>query len=213
MTQKPKPPPKGLSSRQDWIIRSVLFIVCLLPLLRLVLGGFMEQLGTNPAELIIRSLGTWTLVLLCITLSVTPLRRLFGWNILLRYRRTFGLFTFFYVSLHFLSYAWLDQGLELDIIIQDVIKRPFITIGFLAWLLLLPLAITSNNSMIRRLGSLRWRKLHSLVYGIIILGVIHYIWLVKSDLTQPLIYASVAAVLLGLRIWWWSARASPAKAK
>jgi sulfoxide reductase heme-binding subunit YedZ len=136
-----------------------------------------------------------------LTLAVTPLRRLTGWNGLLRYRRMLGLFAFFYACLHFLSWAWLDQYFVLADIIKDVIKRPYITVGFASFLMLIPLAVTSTNAMIRRLGAKRWRQLHRLVYLIGIGGVVHFLWLVKSDIREPLIYGVILALLLGIRVW------------
>ena len=176
-----------------------LFLICLLPLARLVYLAFSGGLGANPIEFITRSTGTWTLVGLMITLTVTPLRRLTGRNELIRYRRMLGLFAFFYASLHFTTYIWLDQFFDPAAILKDIYKRPFITIGFAAFLLLLPLALTSTNAMMRRLGR-RWQQLHRLVYVIGSLGVLHYWWLVKKDLTQPLIYGLVLVTLLSLRL-------------
>ena len=176
-----------------------LFLICLLPLARLVYFAFNGGLGANPIEFITRSTGTWTLVGLMLTLAVTPVRRLTGRNELIRYRRMLGVFAFFYASLHFTTYIWLDQFFDPASILKDIYKRPFITIGFAAFLLLLPLAITSTNAMMRRLGR-RWQQLHRLVYLIGFLGVLHYWWLVKKDLTQPLIYGLVLLVLLSLRL-------------
>ncbi|GAB3261721.1 protein-methionine-sulfoxide reductase heme-binding subunit MsrQ [Chitinimonas naiadis] len=181
-------------------IKAAVFIACLLPLVRaayIVLSG----MAVNPVEFITRSLGTWTLVMLMLTLAITPLRRLTGRNELIKFRRMLGLFAFFYVSLHFVTYIWLDKFFDLHAIFKDIGKRPFITVGFAAFLLLIPLAITSTDAMLRRLKR-NWGKLHKLVYPIAILGVLHYWWLVKRDLTQPIIYASVLSVLLGLRLWW-----------
>ena len=177
-----------------------LFVLALLPLARLVWLGFTGGLGANPIEFITHSTGTWTLVGLLATLSVTPLRKLSGWNWLLRLRRMLGLFAFFYASLHFTTYIWLDQFFDLHAVFKDVIKRPFITVGFLAFVLLIPLAVTSTNAMVKRLGGKSWQRLHRLVYAIAILGVLHYWWLVKKDLTQPLIYALILAALLAYRV-------------
>lgn len=179
--------------------KPLLFLICLLPLVRLLYLGFSGGLGANPIEFITRSTGTWTLVGLLLTLAITPLRRLTGRNELVRYRRMLGLFAFLYACLHFVTYIWLDQFFDLAGILKDIYKRPFITVGVAAFLLLLPLAITSTNAMMRRLGR-RWQPLHRLVYLIGVLGVVHYLWLVKKDLTQPLIYAGVLLVLLGLRL-------------
>ena len=177
-----------------------LFVLALLPLARLVWLGFTGGLGANPIEFITHSTGTWTLVGLLATLSITPLRKLSGWNWLLRLRRMLGLFAFFYASLHFTTYIWLDQFFDLHAVFKDVIKRPFITVGFLAFVLLIPLAVTSTNAMVKRLGGKSWQRLHRLVYAIAILGVLHYWWLVKKDLTQPLIYALILAALLAYRV-------------
>jgi len=185
--------------------KPALFLICLLPLLRLVMLGLTGGLGANPIEFITRSTGTWTLTGLMLTLAVTPLRRLSGRNELIRLRRMLGLFAFFYACLHFTTYIWLDQFFDPAAIVKDIIKRPFITVGFSAFMLLIPLALTSTNGMMRRLGR-RWQQLHQLVYPLAILGVLHYIWLVKKDLTQPLIYAAVLLGLLALRLPWLALR-------
>lgn len=186
------------------VIKAIVFVLCLLPLARLVLFGFNDRLGANPVEFVTRSTGTWTLVMLCVTLAVTPLRRWFGWNLLLRYRRMLGLFAFFYACLHFTTYIWFDQWFDLSDIVRDVIKRPFITVGFTAFVLLLPLAITSNNAMVRRLGR-RWQPLHRLVYLIVVLAILHFWWKKagKNDIGEPMLYAAVVAMLLGTRLWYW----------
>lgn len=176
-----------------------LFGICLLPLGRLVYLGASGGLGANPIEFITRSTGTWTLVGLLLTLAVTPLRRLSGRAGLLRYRRMLGLFAFFYACLHALTYFWLDQFFDLAAIVRDIVKRPFVTVGFAAFVLLLPLAATSTQAMMRRLGR-SWQRLHRLVYAVAVLGVIHYLWLVKQDLAPPLVYAGVLALLLALRL-------------
>jgi sulfoxide reductase heme-binding subunit YedZ len=181
-------------------VKAGLFVLVLLPLARLIWFGFSGGLGANPIEYITHSTGTWTLVGLLATLSVTPLRKLSGWNWLLRLRRMLGLFAFFYASLHFITYIWLDQFFDLGAVLKDVIKRPFITVGFLAFVLLIPLAVTSTNAMVKRLGGKNWQRLHRLVYVIAILGVTHYWWLVKKDITQPLIYALILAALLAYRL-------------
>jgi sulfoxide reductase heme-binding subunit YedZ len=178
--------------------KALWFVVCLYPLARAIVLVTQGDL-VNPIEFITRSSGTWTLVFLLLTLTMTPLRRITGWNGWQQYRRMLGLFAFFYVSLHFTTYIWLDQFFDWDAIVRDVIKRPFITVGFSAFILLIPLAVTSTNAMMRRLKR-RWGQLHQLIYLIAILGVTHYWWLVKKDLTQPLIYAALLAVLLGWRL-------------
>lgn len=177
------------------------FGLCLLPLARLMVLGGTGGLGANPIEFITRSTGTWTLVGLLLTLSVTPLRRLSGRAELIRYRRMLGLFSFFYACLHFVTYIWLDQFFDLAAIAKDIVKRPFITVGFATFVLLIPLAATSTHAMMRRLGR-RWQQLHRLIYPIVLLAVVHYLWLVKKDLTTPLVYGTVALVLLALRLQW-----------
>ena len=175
------------------------FLVCLLPLARLVYLGVAGGLGANPIEFVTRSTGTWALAGLLVTLSVTPLRRLTGQAGLIRYRRMLGLFAFFYACLHFVAYVWLDQFFDPAAIARDIVKRPFVTVGFAAFILLVPLAATSSHAMMRRLGR-RWQQLHRLIYLIALLGVVHYLWLVKKDLTEPLIYGGVLALLLALRL-------------
>ncbi|MDK2122512.1 sulfoxide reductase heme-binding subunit YedZ [Chitinimonas sp. DQS-5] len=196
-------------------LKPLVFILCLLPLAR-TLSILLRGQPVNPIEFLTRSTGTWTLVLLLITLSLTPLRRLTGTVWPLRLRRMMGLFAFFYASLHFTTYLWLDQFFDLAAILRDIRKRPFITVGFMAFVLLLPLAATSTDRMLRRLKR-NWQRLHYAVYPIAILAIVHYWWLVKRDLTQPMVYGSILAVLLGIRLWWkWQtwrrsvARAQPA---
>jgi sulfoxide reductase heme-binding subunit YedZ len=181
------------------IWKTAAFVVCLLPLASLAWDAYTDNLGANPIEVITRSMGTWTLTFLLITLSVTPLRKLSGWNELIKFRRLFGLFAFFYACLHFTTYIWLDQFFNLHEIIKDVMKRPFITVGFASFVSLIPLAVTSTSGMIRRLGK-RWQQLHRAVYFIAIGGIIHYFWLVKADTTQPLLYAAILTVLLSFRL-------------
>lgn len=181
-------------------IKAIVFLLALLPLLRLVAGFFLDRLGANPIELITRSTGTWTLSFMMITLSVTPLRRLTGWHWLLRLRRMLGLFAFLYACLHFTTYVWLDQFFDWPEIVKDILKRRFIWIGFAAFVMLIPLAATSTNAAVRWMGATGWQRLHRLVYAIAICGVVHYWWLVKKDVTQPLIYAGVLLILLGYRV-------------
>lgn len=189
--------------------KTALFVLCLVPMARLGVLAYSDGLGANPIEFIIRSLGTWALTLLLVTLAVTPLRRLTGWNAIMRLRRLLGLYAFFYACLHFLFYFGVDQFFDFSAILEDIVKRPFITVGVLCLLLLIPLAVTSTNAMQRRLGGKRWQLLHRLVYLIAAGGVLHYFWLVKKDITQPAIYALVLFVLLGLRVFWkYSAAAS-----
>jgi len=185
------------------IWKPLALVGCLLPF-ALVLGDAFSvtgDLGANPIEEMMDRFGNWSLRFILITLAVTPLRRLSGWNWLARFRRMLGLFTFFYVLMHFLTWLILDQGLLMSAILEDLAKRPFITIGFSGLLLLTALAATSTAAVRRRMGR-RWQTLHNLVYLIGILGVWHYWWQVKKDVTEPLIYASILAVLLGSRLWW-----------
>jgi sulfoxide reductase heme-binding subunit YedZ len=182
--------------------KPLVFFACLVPF-ALVVGDLFEvtgSLGANPVEAILDRFGNWGLRFIMITLAVTPLRRLTGWNWLTRFRRMLGLFTFFYVCLHFLTWLILDQGLLWSAIVEDIAERPFITIGVAALLLLTALAVTSTNGMRRRLGR-RWQTLHNAVYVIGILGVWHFWWQVKLDTLEPLIYAIILAVLLGARLW------------
>lgn len=190
-------------TQNQWIrrvIKPIVFITCLIPLVLLIGNAFTDNLGANPIEEITRRTGVWALRFLLITLAITPVRRLSNWGWLIRFRRMVGLFAFFYASLHLTSYAGLDQFFAMDEIIKDIIKRPFITVGFASFVLLIPLAITSTNKMIKRLGK-RWQPLHRLIYVIAMGGVVHYLWLVKADLQKPLVYASLLAVLLGYRLW------------
>src|SRR6266550_444316 len=182
------------------------FLACLLPLARLGWKAYMGLLGANPIEVITHSTGDWTLIFLLITLAVRPLRKLSGQPWLIRYRRMFGLFAFFYVTLHFLIYIWLDKFFNVHDMLADIAKRKFITVGFAGFVLLIPLAVTSTSGWIRRLGGKRWQALHRLIYFAAIAGVIHYLWLVKADIREPLEYGAVLAVLLGYRlVMWWLA--------
>lgn len=199
-------------TQQEWmerVVKPALFIVCLIPLALITWDAFNNQLGANPIEKIMRRTGDWTLRFLLITLTITPARQLLNIPWLIKLRRMLGLFTFFYALLHFTNYIWLDQFFDVDEIIKDVIKRKYITIGFACFLLLIPLAITSTNNMVKRLGGKRWRTLHKTVYAIAIGGVIHYLWLVKKDLSEPLIYTALLAILLGYRIWQYQRKKSP----
>jgi sulfoxide reductase heme-binding subunit YedZ len=194
-------------------VKPVLFVVCLLPLLSLVLGAFgvaQFDLGANAVERIQDTLGQWGLRFLVITLAITPLRDWFNAPELIQLRRMLGLYAFFYVLAHFLTWLILDQGLYWPGVLEDIGKRPFITIGFLALLLLIPLAVTSTNGMMRRLGK-RWKSLHRLVYVITLLGVWHYWWQVKADIREPLIYLTLTAILLGWRLWKRRPREEPQK--
>lgn len=180
-------------------IKPFIFSLCLLPLLLLFRNFYLDELGANPFEVLTRSTGEWTLRFLLITLAMTPLRQLTGSTWPLRLRRMFGLFTFFYVCVHLLTYIWLDHFFDWEEIWTDIIKRPFITLGMLAFTLLLPLAFTSTKKMMRRLGR-RWKSLHKLIYLIAILGVLHFLLLVKADLREPVIYIVLLSVLFLVRI-------------
>jgi len=184
-------------------IKVVVFLACLVPLARLGGKALSGNLGANPIEVITHSTGDWTLIFLLITLSITPLRKLTRQLWLIRFRRMFGLFAFFYVTLHFLTYIWLDKFFDLHEMLADIAKRRFITVGFTGFVLLIPLAITSTSSWIRRLGGRRWNRLHQLIYVSAIAGVIHYWWLVKADIRKPEEYAAVLSLLLGYRLWVW----------
>lgn len=187
------------------LTKPLVFVLALLPLSMLALrafeiGGF--TLGANPVEEMLHELGRWGLKFLLLTLAITPVRRWTGWNWLIRYRRMLGLFTFFYILMHFVVYAWLDQGLNIAAIAEDILKRPYITLGVAALLMLIPLAITSTKGMMRRLGK-RWQKLHKLIYVIAILGVWHFYWQVKLDTLDAIVYALILALLLGARVFYW----------
>lgn len=181
-------------------VKTTLFVVCLMPLGLLIWRGFTGGVTANPIEFITHTLGWWTLALLLVTLSVTPLRRLLDMPWLLRLRRMLGLYAFFYASLHFLTWLVIDQFFDWQAIVKDIIKRPYITVGFSAFVFLLPLAATSTNAMVRRLGAARWQLLHRLVYVIATLGVVHFWWLVKSDIREPVVFAIVLTILLGVRL-------------
>jgi sulfoxide reductase heme-binding subunit YedZ len=180
-------------------LKPVVFLACLVPFIQLFYNAYEGDLGTNPIETITRFTGSWALILLLASLSVTPLRRVTGWNDLIKFRRMLGLFAFFYALLHFSTYVCLDHFFDLHAIGRDIIKRPYVTAGFTAFVVMVPLAITSTASMIRRLGK-HWQQLHRLVYLAAIGGVIHFYWLVKSDITRPAQYGAVLALLLGFRL-------------
>ena len=182
--------------------KPLLWLLCLMPFAWLVWGAANDALGANPAEYLIRATGDWTLRLLCITLAVTPLRVMSGLPELAKFRRMFGLFTYFYVVLHLLCYSWLDMGFEWVDIAADIAKRPFILVGFGAFVLLTPLALTSFNRAIRWLGAKRWQWLHRLVYVVAVLAVLHFFWMRagKSNFAEVFVYASVLLVLLALRV-------------
>jgi methionine sulfoxide reductase heme-binding subunit len=183
-------------------LKPVVFVLCTLPALNLIYAGLHGNLGANPVETITHATGEWALRMLLVTLAITPLRKLTGLNTIMRVRRMLGLFVFFYVSAHLLTYAWLDAFFDLAYIWDDIAKRLYITVGFAGFCLLLPLALTSSNAMIRRLGAKRWQGLHRLVYPAALAGVLHFWWLVKADVREPFIYAAILAILM-------LARASP----
>ncbi len=181
-------------------LRVALFVVCLAPFAQLVYNAFTDNLGANPIDAITRHTGSWALILLLATLSVTPLRKISGWNALVKYRRMLGLFAFFYAVLHFTTFLVLDHFFDFNAIVKDVMKRPFVTAGFTGFVLLIPLAITSTTGMIRRLGK-RWQQLHRLVYFAAAAGVLHFYWLVKADIRRPAQYGFVLALVLGYRLF------------
>ena len=197
-------------------LKPPVFLLALLPLFVLITQAFSAQfpavgpilgrvgldqdLGANPVEFVQHATGNCTLIFLCLTLAVTPLRKITNQSWLIKFRRMLGLFAFFYGCLHFLTYLWPDQQFNLAGMMKDVAKRPFITMGFTAFVLMVPLALTSTAGMIRRLGGKRWQRLHRLIYASAVAGVIHYLWLVKSDIRKPLAYAAAVTLLLGYRM-------------
>lgn len=184
-----------------FVLKPLVFVAALVPAGLLLAGALRGTLGANPLEAITHGTGDWTLRFLLVTLAVTPVRAVTGWNPLVRFRRMFGLFAFFYASLHFLTYLWFDKFFDWQQILADIPKRPFITVGFTAVVLLVPLALTSTTGMIRRLGGRRWQALHRLVYVAALLGVVHYLWLVKADASSPRRYAAALMVLFAARAW------------
>jgi len=191
--------------------KPLVFLLCLLPFAWMVYGAFTDGLGANPAEYLIRSNGDWTLRFLCIVLAVTPLRVMTKLNGLARFRRMLGLFAYFYVVLHLLSYSWFDMGFDVPDIAKDIAKRPFILVGFAAFVLLTPLAATSFNRAIKALGARRWQLLHKLVYVIAGLGLLHFFWMRagKNNFAEVFVYAAIIAVLLGWRVWNFASKNRP----
>jgi sulfoxide reductase heme-binding subunit YedZ len=187
-------------SRSIKWIKVPFFLLCLGPLANLLWKGLHRDLTANPLEYIRNSTGFWTLIFLSLTLAVTPLRRILERNELVRFRRMIGLFAFFYSLLHFVTYIWFEQSFDFAAMLDDVSMRPFITLGFIAFVLMIPLAITSTSGMVRRIGGKRWQLLHRLVYASAIFGVLHYFWKVKSDITVPTRFAVAIAILLGYRL-------------
>ena len=192
-----------LSNKQLGWVKVAIFVLALLPFARLVWGTATGAF-TDPLAEITKISGEWALYFLCITLAVTPLRRLTGWNWLVKLRRMVGLFTFFYALVHFIAFLWFDHFFDVAAMLADVVKRPFILVGFIAFVLLIPLAATSTNAMIRRLGGKRWQWLHRLIYAIGPLAILHYWWMKegKSDFAQPILFGAIVAVLLALRVFW-----------
>ena len=186
--------------RRIAVVKAGLFVAALAPFAALVATAFTGGLGANPVEAVTHTTGEWTLRLLLATLAITPLRHLTGRVWLTRLRRMTGLFAFFYLMLHFATYAVLDASLDLAYVVEDVADRLYITVGFAAFVILVPLALTSTNAMVRRLGPVRWRRLHRCVYVAAICGALHFLWLVKADLLEPLMYAGVLAALLAARL-------------
>ncbi len=189
-----------MQQRINRVGKPLLFALALVPFGWLLWKGLADRLGANPIEAITRFTGDWTLRMLLLTLAVSPLRSLCGWTWVMRFRRMLGLFAFFYALLHFATYLVLDQFFAWEHIVDDIAERPYITIGFTSFVLLIPLAVTSTNTMMRRLGGKRWQRLHRLVYATAVGGVVHFLWLVKADLREPLIYAVILALLLGYRL-------------
>ena len=183
--------------------KPAVFAASLLPFAWLLYAAFADRLGPNPAEYLTRSTGDWTLRFLCLTLAVTPLRQLAGWNGLLRYRRMLGLFTFFYGVLHLCCYAGFDMSFDLAAIVRDIPKRPFVLAGFTGLMLMVPLAATSFNRAVRWLGAARWQALHRLVYAVAIAALLHFFWMrsAKHNYAEPIVYATIIGVLLGWRLW------------
>lgn len=183
------------------IVKPLLFILCLVPFALLVWNLFTDNLGANPVEKMTHITGDWALRILLLTLAVTPLRKLTGWHAIVRVRRMLGLYVFFYACLHFSIFLVFDHFFNIYEIMKDVVKRPYITVGFTSFVLLFPLAFTSTNNMVKRLGAARWQRLHKLVYVIATGGILHYLWLVKADTRDPIFYAVILLVLLLFRVW------------
>ena len=199
------------TARQASLIKAAVFVLALVPLLRMVYLTVTGQL-VEPLEFITRGTGDWTLYFLCITLAVTPLRRLTKWNWLIKLRRMLGLYMFFYGFLHFMTFLWFDHFFDVAEMWKDVLRRPFITVGFIAFLLLIPLAVTSTNAMVKRLGGKRWQWLHRLIYVIAPLAILHFWWMKagKHNFTEPIIFGTILGVLLLMRVYWARAKAKAA---
>ncbi|HEX8405208.1 MAG TPA: protein-methionine-sulfoxide reductase heme-binding subunit MsrQ [Duganella sp.] len=199
------------SARQAGLIKATVFVLALVPLLRMVYLTVTGQL-VEPLEFITRGTGDWTLYFLCFTLAVTPLRRLTKWNWLVKLRRMLGLYMFFYAFLHFMTFLWFDHFFDVSEMWKDVLRRPFITVGFIAFVLLIPLAVTSTNAMVKRLGGKRWQWLHRLIYVIAPLAILHFWWMKagKHNFSEPIIYGTILGVLLLMRVYWARAKARTA---
>jgi methionine sulfoxide reductase heme-binding subunit len=182
----------------------VVFVACLTPLFLLLTAAVMGNLSANPIKDITEDTGAWTLRFLLITMCITPLRKLTGWNAVIKFRRMVGLFAFFYGFLHLMTYLWLDQFFSIPDMIHDVLKRPFITAGATGFALMVPLAVTSTRKWISRMGGKRWQLLHRLVYVSAFAGVVHYVWLVKADIQRPVIYAVFLSILFAYRLFVWA---------
>lgn len=193
-----------LKQAQLSVLRVSAFVLALLPFLRLLYAAWQNDLGANPLEFITRNTGDWALYFLCMTLAITPLRRWLDWPWLLRLRRMLGLYCFFYASCHFLSFLWFDHFFEVEEMWRDVLKRPFITMGFGAFVLLVPLALTSTQWAMRKLGGKYWQILHKAVYGVAVLALLHYFWMRagKNNFAQPIFFAAIILVLFGARLFW-----------
>lgn len=189
--------------RQLTTIKALVFVLALLPFLRMA-WLVVQGVPVEPLEFLTRGTGDWTLYFLCITLAVTPLRRLSGWNWVIKLRRMLGLYAFFYALLHFVTFFWFDHFFDIAEMLKDVVKRPFITVGFIAFVLLIPLAVTSTNAMVKRLGGKRWLWLHRLIYVIAPLGILHFWWMKagKNDFQEPIIFGAIVALLLAMRVYW-----------
>jgi sulfoxide reductase heme-binding subunit YedZ len=200
------PPPRRRRGPLPWL-KPGIFLGGLAPLLSIAVRAVQGRLGANPIAQVENELGLAALIFLVAVMACTPAKRLLGWTWPMRIRRELGLFAFFYATLHVLTYLVLDQFFDVRIILEDIVKRPFITVGFLAFVLLIPVAITSTDTWVKRLGYRKWERIHQLVYLAVVLAAVHFIWRVKIDVTQPLTYAFIFAALLALRVvWWWQKR-------
>ena len=189
------------TQKRRWVFKPIVWIACLAPLALLIYDGFTDNLTANPIEKVTNTTGIWTLRLIVATIAITPLRWLTGVNQLVNYRRLIGLFAFFYGTVHFTIFFFLDHQFDFAAMWQDVLKRPYITAGFTAFVLMIPLALTSTTGWIRRLGGRRWNLLHKLIYITAMAAVLHYFWKVKLDATNPIYYGVIVAALLGVRVW------------